>query len=100
MKEGNTKKLQTVKDYALVSLGKNESDFTNISTSLKDDKRSSYCLAQYVTLYSKESEYHLVVDSVIGKIIENKKVSLPSFITKEKAMEIGLKYYNLTKDAC
>lgn len=92
--------LQAIKDYALASLGKNESYFTNIATSLKDDKRSSYCLAQYVTLYSKESEYHLVVDSVTGKIIESKEVSLPSFITEEKAMEIGLKYYNLTKDAC
>lgn len=92
--------IQTVKDYALASLGKNESDFTNIATALKDDKRSSYCLAQYVTLYSKESEYRLVVDSVTGKIIESKEVSLPSFITEEKAMEIGLRYYNLTKDAC
>lgn len=92
--------IQAVKDYALSSLGKNASDFTNISTSLKDDKRSSYCLAQYVILYSKESEYHLVVDSVTGKIIESKQATLPNFITEEKAMEIGLKYYNLTKDAC
>lgn len=92
--------IQAVKDYALASLGKTESDFTNISTSLKDDKRSSYCLAQYVTLYSMESEYHLVVDSVTGKIIESKQATLPNFITEEKAKEIGLTYYNLVKDSC
>lgn len=93
--------MDKARNYALNSLNKTMSDFTNTLVSRIDDKRSSYCRSYKVTLITKDTKYFVYVDSVTGKTISNNTEKIPApKVSETQAEEIGLKYFNLNRNEC
>lgn len=93
--------MDKARNYALNSLNKTMSDFTNTLVSRIDDKRSSYCRSYKVTLITKDTKYFVYIDSVTGKTISNNTEKIPApKVSENQAEEIGLKYFNLNRNEC
>lgn len=66
-----------------------------------DDSRSSYCLSYRFMGYNDDNKYYVTIDSVTGKVIEQKVVPMDKpNITEEQAKSIGVNHFNIDSSSC
>lgn len=93
------KDYETLRQMALNHLGIDSLEARGTYNYPKRDSRSSYCSAEIFVITTKEVETTITFDSVTGEVIEESKKSVPAAkVSEDEAIDILLKYFNLSRD--
>lgn len=93
------KDYETLRQMVLNHLGIDSMEARGTYKYPNKDSRSSYCTAEVFIITTTEFRTTLTLDSVTGKVIEETKEAVPTpKVSEEEAINIVLKYFNLSSD--